>query len=341
MKIKSILVSVLALFALVGTSFAAEEILAEYGPITIKKVDNKKIAYIDDDANVPLPEIKNVRVDGVSFNRVFKGTKNASEVGDGGVASTLMLPFDIGVSELHTAMNYNYNFSICEFVKVTTYDCQHGNTTTGKIGCKMRVYARQYDNSDMIKANTPYIFLVSGRDDLQIEFTKSVTLNTTTNSRHHVETIQEDGINYDWDFIGTYEKIQFTKSTLPGVYGFAGEEKDGTKIGTFKKGNCKDNECASVRAFRAYLHVTAQSPSRVNGLAKEGNEVASLENLPSTVEVHVITGKDSTLFLGTMNTRTGEIVVEDRWFDMKGRRLMQKPTAKGTYYNNRKKVVIK
>ena len=97
-----------------------------------------------------------------------------------------------------------------------------------------------------------------------------------------------------------------------------------------------------MRAFRAYLKVEeAGKASQVRGLAKEGNEVASLEDLPSTIEVHLITGKDSTMYLGTMDTRTGEIVVEDRWFDMKGRRLMQKPTAKGTYYNNRKKVVIK
>ncbi len=322
----------LALFALGGTSFAAEEILAEYGPITIKKVNNKKIAYIDDDANVPLQEIKNVRVDGVSFNRVFKGTENASEVSEGGVASTLMLPFDISVSELQTALN-NWNFAICEFVNVSRHGCNAGDKT-----CDLMVNVRQYTGNN-IKANTPYIFLLQQKGNLRIEFTKSVTLNTTTNSRHRTGSYE----GYNWDFIGTYEPIQFNKTTVKGVYGFAGEEKNGTKIGTFKKGNCKDGVCASVRAFRAYLKAEEASggASKVRGLAKEGNEVASLEDLPSTIEVHLITGKDSTMYLGTMNTRTGEIVVEDRWFDMKGRRLMQKPTAKGTYYNNRKKVVIK
>ena len=105
MNIKSILVSMLALFALGGTSFADDQ----YGPITIKKVNGKKIAYIDDDANVPLPEIKSVRVDGVSFNRVFKGeTANGTmTTTEGGVASTLMLPFDISVSDLQNSMNKN------------------------------------------------------------------------------------------------------------------------------------------------------------------------------------------------------------------------------------------
>lgn len=328
MKIKSILVSVLALFALVGTSFADDN----YGPITIKQVDGKKIAYIDDDANVPLPEINNVRVDGVSFNRVFKGTQSSgtSTTTEGGVASTLMLPFDISVSDLQTALN-NWNFAICEFVNVSRHGCNAGDKT-----CDLIVNVRQYTGKN-IQANTPYIFLLQG-NDLQLKFTKSVTLNTTTNSRHRTGSYE----GYNWDFIGTYEPIQFNKTTVKGVYGFAGEEKNGTKIGTFKKGNCKDGVCASVRAFRAYLKAEeAGKASQVRGLAKEGNEVASLEDLPSTIEVHLITGKDSTMYLGTMDTRTGEIVVEDRWFDMKGRRLMQKPTAKGTYYNNRKKVVIK
>ena len=333
MNIKSILVSMLALFALGGTSFAAEEILAEYGPITIKKANNKKIAYINDDANVPLPEITNVRVDSVSFNRVFKGTQSSgtSTTTEGGVASTLMLPFDISVSELQTALN-NWNFAICEFLEVSRHGCNAGDKT-----CDLIVNVRKY-TKDVIQANTPYILLLQGKD-MRIEFTKSVTLNTTTNSRHRTGSYE----GYNWDFIGTYEPIQFNKTTVKGVYGFAGEEKNGTKIGTFKKGNCKDGVCASVRAFRAYLKAEEANggASKVRGLAKEGNEVASLEDLPSTIEVHLITGKDSTMYLGTMDTRTGEIVVEDRWFDMKGRRLMQKPTAKGTYYNNRKKVVIK
>ena len=272
-------------------------------------------------------------MDGGSFNRVFKGeTANGTmTTTEGGVASTLMLPFDISVSDLQSALD-NHNFAICEFVNVSRHGCNAGDKT-----CDLMVNVRQYTGNN-IKANTPYIFLLQGKD-LQLKFTKSVTLNTTTNSRHRTGSYE----GYNWDFIGTYEPIQFNKTTVKGVYGFAGEEKNGTKIGTFKKGNCKDGVCASVRAFRAYLKAEEASggASQVRGLAKEGNEVASLEDLPSTIEVHLITGKDSTMYLGTMNTRTGEIVVEDRWFDMKGRRLMQKPTAKGTYYNNRKKVVIK
>ena len=308
----------LALFALGGTSFADDQ----YGPITIKTVKGKKVAYIDDDANVPLPEITGVTVDSVYFTRVLK---------KGGIYSTLMLPFEVEIWKINAGNNYKGNMELYEFVDITRGGC----VSQGNGVCPLQINVQE-PSYNMLKANIPYIVRVYDFDR-QIKFSGGTTLNTKTNSRHRLGT-NTDG--YTWDIIGTYEKIQFTKSTVKGVYGFAGEERNGTQIGTFKKGTCSDTSCASVRAFRAYLHVTAPQASQIKGLFKS-SEVASLDDLPSTIEVHVIKGKDSTMYLGTMNTRTGEIVVEDRWFDMKGRRLMQKPTAKGTYYNNRKKVVIK
>lgn len=321
MKIKSILVSVLALFALVGTSFADDN----YGPITIKQVNGKKVAYIDDDANVPLPEITNVTVDSVYFNRVFKQ----------GIYSTLMLPFRVKSSVIAQGGGQWGSFTVGEFVRVSRDGCNPGENGN----CPLNVYVRE-NHSAYIEPNTPYVVESNGGNH-HIEFpppyseAMSVTINTTVNSRQTTDTY--DG--YKWDFIGTYEKIEFNKSTIKGVYGFAGEEKNGTKIGTFKKGVCKDDGCASVRAFRAYLKCSLANASQVKGLFKS-NDVASLDDLPSTVDVHFITDKGTT-YIGTLNTYTGEIVKEDRWFDMKGRRLMQKPTAKGTYYNNGKKVVIK
>ena len=89
--------------------------------------------------------------------------------------------------------------------------------------------------------------------------------------------------------------------------------------------------------------LTEETPSKVRGLAKtEETVVASLDSLPETVAVHVISDSGTT-FIGTINTRTGEFSnkEDNRWFDMKGRLLQHKPTAKGTYFHNRKKVVIK
>jgi hypothetical protein len=42
----------------------------------------------------------------------------------------------------------------------------------------------------------------------------------------------------------------------------------------------------------------------------------------------------------TLDTRTGEISL-DEWYSLDGRRLSGKPTTKGVYINNGKKVAIK
>ena len=44
--------------------------------------------------------------------------------------------------------------------------------------------------------------------------------------------------------------------------------------------------------------------------------------------------------IGALNTKTGELDFDD-WYDMNGRKLNGKPTKKGLYINNGKKIVIK
>ena len=131
---------------------------------------------------------------------------------------------------------------------------------------------------------------------------------------------------------GTYENIEFKNPK--NIYGFAASASGTTKLGEFVKAACKDGKCASIRPFRAYLKCV---PTNLN---KSADEV----ELPESVKVFVIddNGNKGTTAIGTLNTRTGEFVKEDNhWFDMKGRVLDHKPTAKGTYYNNKKKVIIK
>ena len=71
--------------AMTGTSFAAEEVVGKYGAITIKKVGDKTVAFIDDESNeTPVIE-KDINVDSVYYSRVFKAS----------VPSTLMLPFSV------------------------------------------------------------------------------------------------------------------------------------------------------------------------------------------------------------------------------------------------------
>ncbi|MBR3073645.1 hypothetical protein [Fibrobacter sp.] len=312
--------------AFAGTSFAADEkIIGQYGAITIKKVMVErqvngqntqvewKVAYIDDSSDETPVITEDIKVDSVYYSRVFKDT----------VSSTLMLPFDAPTWKL------GEGFGVFDYIDVVK-DCEN---------CDYRINVRRH-TSEMVLANTPYVVISQGKDqnisfNMVYQSPDHITLNTTTNTR---KASFSSG-DYNWDIIGTYERIEFKNPK--GIYGFAAKDKNKTKIGQFTKAACSEKSCAYIRPFRAYLKCTLPKASAIKGLAKSADDVASLDDLPKTIDVHVIEEDSSRTYLGTLNTYTGEITVEDRWFDMKGRRLQHKPTAKGTYYNNRKKVVIK
>lgn len=310
-------------FAFVG-AFAQEdgEFIAQYGPITIKKVEvnvhgNKEedlVAVIDDSSDEVPVITEDVVVDSVSYNRVFKK----------GVPSTLMLPLEVDTWQL--------GINAFEFVEVIK-DCDPY--------CTYRVNVRTI-YPKKIKANTPYVAIAES-NDASIAFNKryqnsGYVLNTTVNDKKYSYTI--DDIN--WTFQGTYERIEFTNPA--GIYGFAAKNKNDVKMGDFKRAACNDTSCAYIRPFRAYLKCSMVQSSQQarRALAKVGEEISSIEELPETIEVYVLESDSGTTYLGNINTYTGEFVADDnRWFDMKGRKLDHKPTAKGTYYNNRKKVIIK
>jgi len=323
--------AILALVAGFSGAFAAEdEILGTYGPITIKEIDvtqqingkdstiREKVAYIDDESD-EIPVIaEDVLVDSVFYSRVFKQ----------GVPSTLMLPFEMPTWKLA------HGFAVFEYVRVMKY-CET---------CPYQVEVRNSSYTQTIKANTPYV-VISETGDVNFSFHTNrsaqepeyAVLNTTTNDRKLSYSMS--GI--DWTFHGTYERIEFTNPA--GYYGFAAKDKNDVKMGDFKKAACNDTSCAYVRPFRGYLKCTISSESqKARALAKSTDDIASLEDLPESIEVHIIEDDSNTTYLGRINTTTGEFIKEDnRWFDMKGRLLERKPTTSGTYYYNRKKVIVK
>lgn len=337
MKCSKILAPIAIASIFAASSFAAtEEVLKEYGAITIKKVTYqapqwgysgdmvdfvKTVAFIDDESKVTPVIAEDVKVDSVYFNRSFKKS----------VYYTLMLPFRVKSDMLMYKTTVNGNttqrqLSLFQLVDVTP-KCQEGTVCV--------VARREY--ATWMEPNMPYLAISESGDMpyvgvglTDVHDMTYITLNTTTNEKYRRYNGPDN--KYVWDFIGTYESIEFKNPK--GVYGFAAVAKpDGTKIGDFKRAVCKDDQCASIRPFRAYLK--AYVPS----LLKSADDV----ELPETIGVYLIDddGKGTT-YIGQMNTYTGEVVKEDnRWFDMKGRVLDHKPTTKGTYYNNKKKVIIK
>lgn len=306
-------VAMASLFA--ASSFAAdEEIIAKYGAITIKKVKNsagveRTVAYIDDDSKVTPVITENIEVDSVYFTREFKAN----------TASTLMLPFNLK----EVSPSWKLDAVLYDFIEVRK-DCPQN--------CPYAVYYQQNQDENGFKANTPYVVMANNTHKISFNMDGSasgkIVLNTTTNN--NVVSKTYDG--YKFNFTGTYESIEFKNPK--GIYGFAGTNADGKKVGDFVHVACKDGKCASIRPFRAYLKVTLAS---LNKSASDDDV-----EMPETIEVYLVDDNKGTTYIGQLNTSTGEIVKEDnRWFDMKGRVLDHKPTAKGTYYNNKKKVIIK
>lgn len=223
------------------------------------------------------------------------------------------------------------------------------------------------EETSEVSAHQPYIVraLLSGGSDgathyAYINFKTGAGCSYTLKKNYDAETdkfveskysFDAGSLNGTWNFMGTYEKIQFTADTKAGVYGFASAEKkdDQGKVVVNAGSFVKAGDNASVPPMRAYLVYNK------NGFNKEGKpspdgetSVASIsdEDLPEVITVKFIdkdeNGNEEITAIAQMNTRTGEISTDKNlWFDLKGRKLNKKPTVKGTYYNNGQKVFIK
>ncbi|MCQ2232969.1 MAG: hypothetical protein MJZ30_14085 [Paludibacteraceae bacterium] len=181
-----------------------------------------------------------------------------------------------------------------------------------------------------IRPNTPYLIHVMKNN---VSFSGDIALRPID---YDVDcSVTKNG----WELCGTYEYKVWKDGNpeLGRVYGFAAEERDGARIGQFVRLAYN----ASAKPLRAYLRYVG-SPRPAPALFKAAPAVASIDELPESMDV-VIRGEEGTTVIGTINTRTGEFrSADNRWFDLNGRYLgNKKPSVKGTYYNNGKKVIVK
>ena len=143
--------------------------------------------------------------------------------------------------------------------------------------------------------------------------------------------------DYDWNFYGTYKGKTWTETSKD--YGFAahggtaahGEEVVAGQFVRFTTG-------AFIKPMRCYLsYVGTEAPAPARGLTRSA---AATDELPQTIIVRLVSRSGETTDIGTIDTRTGEFT-PDGWYDMNGRKLSGKPSTKGIYINNGKKVAIK
>ncbi len=220
--------------------------------------------------------------------------------------STLMLPADVKVSEAIDYNLYKYPAYGPEGMVEAAYYPKSYNPET---------FTLDMQSTDEIKANTPYIVKVSENTKRRLTFrNESGYTIVPTGGNEHATTLGSTC----WQFTGSY--VQNSWESAESLYGF--DAADGVFVKALS---------ATIYPMRAYL--TCKNASPVYGLGK----VAAEETLPDVIKVRFLDKDGGTLSIGKMNTRTGDIQMQDRYYDLKGRKLNGKPQNKIMYVN--KKVI--
>ncbi len=178
--------------------------------------------------------------------------------------------------------------------------------------------------------NTPYLFVPTGTS---LTFSGGATLNTTGGGGK--ETADQGS---HWTFKGTYEYKEWISGganaeEIGKAYGFAGVAKTGIEVGDF----VKVASGAKIRPMGCYL-LWSDTPNASRAAARG----AATEELPQSITVRLVSADGEVTGIGEIDTKTGEMTFDsEAWYTLNGVRLSGKPTKKGLYINNGKKVVIK
>ena len=190
-----------------------------------------------------------------------------------------------------------------------------------------------------LTANTPYLFMPNAT---------TMTFQNISSMTGGVVTLQpttaNDGLygvattDAAWNFHGSYKGKTWTETSKD--YGFAahggdavhGEEVVAGQFVRFTTG-------AFIKPMRCYLsYVGTEAPAPARGLTR----AAATDDLPQSITVRLVSRSGETTAIGTLDTTTGEVSFDsEAWYTLDGVRLSGKPSTKGIYINNGKKIVIK
>ncbi|WP_290737890.1 InlB B-repeat-containing protein [Fibrobacter sp. UBA3718] len=289
----------------------------DFGAIKVYEDENGKLtAELDGMSTGEVSTISpedNILVSSVNFNREFPVNETDADK----MYSTIVLPFSIDTNKVPAA----------EFYELKSVDVENA---------QIEFWAAE----KTLQANTPYIIRTKAATlSFNLDEGETVALNTSELNNSN----SEDGL---WEFRGTYSYIKWKDHAdeLGRAYGFRAQAENSYAIGSF----ARIGSSATTRPFRAYLlKKNSQHANRLAFPLKKSStslDRASIDedSVPGTLDVVIVereTGE--TTAIGTLDTRTGEIKFIDSWFDMKGRRLNAKPTTKGIYYYNGKRVIVR
>ncbi|MBR2090198.1 MAG: InlB B-repeat-containing protein [Fibrobacter sp.] len=200
-------------------------------------------------------------------------------------------------------------------------------------------------NDDLIYANTPYIVRAT-KANLSFNLDEKEMLKLNTSEIKNLRC-------GEWELRGvySYKKWKAGDTELGKAYGYTVRSSKEHAAGSF----ARNAAGAYIYPFRAYLYnfdtkpqLAAPSPFLAKSTMTRTSVDALLET--SSLEVFIVDGsvsktgenveKGGTTSIITVKTAPARMKVRDGWYDMKGRKLKGKPTAKGIYYYNGKKIRI-
>ena len=294
----------------------------QYGAVYLYEDQNGTTALLDGTSVDPvdIDYNHNIIVNHVTSNRVFTP----------GMASTVMLPFNY-------TCNGEEGGTFYKFVGV--------KKENDKWVATMQETGNDANNEGTLEANTPYLFMPTATTMTFPNINGSVRLFTRDGgSGGNCETADPGS---HWTFKGTYiymhwkndpeDLYYYDRSQEIGhIYGFAGVSKNDINVGDFVKVAWG----AKIRPMRAYL-LWNDMPNAANARALTRGTAATEEELPQSVTVRLVGSNGETTGIGTLDTKTGEMTFDsEAWYTLDGVRLSGKPSKKGLYINNGKKIVI-
>lgn len=278
-----------------------DPVVRHFGAVTITEYSDKTVAEID--GNYTGEDIVEIASDIVVNSVTLNRKFNKNQI------STLMLPFEIDAENVVGSPVYKYKTMV--------------RGDDGRWKFKITAATKIY-------ANTPYVVLPTESNTLSFKIEKSVKFNTKTESNQLNSTETSEGT---WEYKGVYAYTLFENhSDFGNIYVFANEPQNEIRAGQFVKAGTG----SYANPMRAYLVLRQQK-----ALAKSAGE--GLNGgflLPNEIDVEIDGANGETVQTGKLDMVTGEFRM-DRWYDLKGRKLNSKPSVKGTYYKNGKKVIIK
>ena len=279
----------------------------ERADVTINGTNNQETGVNVVGVNIT-EEVGNIK--SVTYNRPFNTAQ----------AATVILPFDY-------TCNDNEGGKFYGFQKVEYDEDAH------KWVCTM-----EEPSTGSLTANTPYLFMPS---ETKMTFPNMaggvVTLQTTTANDGLYGGATTDAA---WKFHGSYKGKTWTSSDSNKDYGFAarsgeavgGEAVEAGQFVRFAPG-------AVIKPMRCYLsYVGTSAPAPARRMTRS----ASGDDLPATITVRLVSRSGETTAIGEIDTTTGKMTFDsEAWYTLDGVRLSGKPSTKGIYINNGRKIVIK